>query len=427
MASDGEAIERLTFPGAQGAMLAARVHRPLGPARAWALFAHCFTCGKDLHAARRISTALAEQGFAVLRFDFTGIGESEGDFADTHFSSNLDDLVAAADYLRAHEQAPSLLVGHSLGGTAVIAAAERIPEAKAVVTIGAPASPEHVEGLLAPGTEAAIAEAGQAEVVLAGRRFTIRREFLDDLRRHGLDERVRGLRRALLILHAPLDQIVAVDEARKLFVAALHPKSFVSLDQADHLLTRAADAEYVATLIAAWSARYLEEAPAPEPSARRGEHGLVVVRGGPSGFAQEMLVDGHPLRADEPASVGGTDTGPAPYGLVLAGLGACTSMTLRMYADRKRWPLEGVTVRLRHHKVHAKDCADCEAEDGKVDVIEREIAMAGPLDPAQRQRLLEIADRCPVHRTLESEIKVRTREVTGEDLAARPAPGERPD
>jgi putative redox protein len=397
----------VSFPGAQGQALAGRLVRPANEPRAWALFAHCFTCGKDLRGARRISESLAERGVAVLRFDFTGLGESEGDFADGTFSGDVADLVAAADWLRREHAAPRLLVGHSLGGAAALAAAPQIPETKALATIGAPADPAHVKHLL-KDAEADLAAKGEAEVVLAGRRFTLRQGFVDDLTRQRLPEGLADLRRALLVLHAPLDQVVGVDNARRLFQAAKHPKSFVSLDGADHLLSRPADAHYAGDLIAAWASRYVEDAPtAPAPV----PHGAVEVHGTRARYRTDVRVGPHLLLADEPRKMGGTDLGPGPYDYLLAGLGACTSMTLRMYADRKGWPLDEVRVRLSHRKVHAKDCEDCESTTGRIEEITRELQLEGDLDAEQRERLVEIADRCPVHRTLEGEIKVRTTAV----------------
>lgn len=397
--------EVVRFPGAQGQELVGRLTRTAAPPRAYALFAHCFTCGKDLRGAHRIAAALAGEGISTLRFDFTGLGESAGEFEGTDFSSNVQDLLAAAGWLRRERGAPALLIGHSLGGAAILAAARALPEAVAVATIGAPADPAHVKRLLAPALPE-LESRGEAEVRLGGRPFRIRRQLLADLEAQDLPHGLDRLGKALLILHAPADEVVPVDEARRLFQAARHPKSFVSLDGADHLLSRAEDAEWAARVIAAWAARYLPDATAP--ALLRSEPGLVVVRGGPSGYAQEISAGGHALRADEPVSVGGTDSGPGPYELLLAGLGACTSMTLRMYADRKGWPLEGVTVELRHRKVHAADCADCETKEGKVDEIQRALRIDGPLSDEQRARLMEIADRCPVHRTLESEIRIRT-------------------
>ncbi len=330
----------------------------------------------------------------MLRFDFTGLGESEGDFADTNFSSNVDDLVAAADWLRREHRAPQLLVGHSLGGAAALLAAEAIEECKAVATIGAPADPAHVTRLLAPARTMLEAR-GEAEICLAGRSFRIKKQLLIDLEQQDLRARVGELGRALLVCHAPRDAIVGIDNARQLFEAARHPKSFVALEGADHLLSDAADARYAAQLIAAWAERYLEREESKAPSS-----GVVTVRGGASGFAQEIVASGHRLRADEPERLGGENTGPTPYDLLLAGLGACTSMTVRMYAQRKKWPLEGVEVQLCHEKVHQTDCEDCESSGSKIDRIERRVILTGELDDAQRARLHEIADKCPVHRTL---------------------------
>ena len=396
--------DRFEFPGSSGAMLAGRLDRPIGRARATALFAHCFTCSKDLAAVTRISRALAARGIAVLRFDFTGLGHSEGEFASTGFSSNVADLVAAAAALREQGTPPDLLIGHSLGGAAVLAAAGQVPEARAVATIGAPADPAHVEQLFVGSREEILRE-GEAEVELVGRRFKIRREFLEDLQEQKLEDSIRGLKRALLVMHAPLDATVGIDNATRIFSAAKHPKSFVSLDSADHLLTRREDATYAAEVLAAWAGRFLPE---EEDALEAGAEEVVVREAEPGRLAQDIAAGPHRLRADEPRKLGGDDTGPTPYGLLLAALGACTTMTLRMYAKRKKWPLESVDVTLRHDKVHAQDCAECEAETGKIDRIEKEIALAGPLSEEQRQRLLEIADRCPVHRTLHSEVRVET-------------------
>lgn len=406
--SPGAPNQKVQFPGHDGQPLAGRLDMPAGPVKAYALFAHCFTCGKDAVAASRIAQALTQHGIAVLRFDFTGLGGSGGDFANTNFSSNVADLHAAADHMRRHLQAPALLIGHSLGGAAVLAAAEGIPEARAVATIAAPSDPSHVVGLLREhaGT---IAAQGEAEVQLAGRPFRIRKQFLDDVAEQALLAKVSRLRRALLVLHSPLDDTVGIDNATQLFIAARHPKSFVSLDHADHLLTRREDAVYVANTIAAWSQRYLGIDAATLPAAAV-EEGLVRVEENHAGkFQQQVTVGKHRLLADEPVSFGGLNGGPAPYDLLLAALGACTSMTIRMVAERKGWPLEHVSVSLRHEKIHAADCAECDTRDGKVDWIEREVTLRGPLDAQQREALLAIADKCPVHRTLHSEVVVRTR------------------
>ncbi len=398
--------EKLTFTGADGVELAARLDLPTGPPLAYALFAHCFTCTKDIFAAARIATGLAEQGIAVLRFDFTGLGHSEGEFANTNFSSNVADLVCAADYLRESRAAPKVLIGHSLGGAAVLAAAPRVPEALAVATIGAPGDPAHVRHLF-QAARPEIEAKGEAEVLLAGRPFRIRKQFLEDIEKHKLAATLAGLRKALLVFHAPRDATVGIENAGEIFTAAKHPKSFVSLDDADHLLSRREDAVYVATVLAAWATRYLGRAEAPE--APRAAPGTVVVReAGEGRFAQHIAAGKHMLRADEPEDFGGNDSGPGPYDLLLAGLGACTSMTLRMYAARKQWPLDRVTVTLHHEKIHAEDCADCETKEGRIDRIERSLILEGTLDAGQRTKLLEIADKCPVHKTLESEVAIET-------------------
>jgi uncharacterized OsmC-like protein/pimeloyl-ACP methyl ester carboxylesterase len=401
--------ERFQFPGAGGQQLAAALDTPERETRAYALFAHCFTCGKDVLAAKRIAVALAAKGIAVLRFDFTGLGSSEGDFANSTFSSNVADLVRAADHLRETRRAAAILIGHSLGGAAILAAAGQIPDAKALVTIAAPSDPAHVTGLFADSL-ADIREHGKAEVSLAGRPFPITREFLDDIAEHNLMAHVAKLHRALLIMHAPTDDTVGIDNATRIFVAARHPKSFVSLDGADHLLSERRDAAYVADVIAAWASRYLDPV-VSEEAADPGEapRNVVVRETRTSKFQQSVSIGPHLLLADEPVAAGGEDTGPGPYDFVLAGLGACTSMTMRLYADRKSLPLERTTVTLSHSKIHAEDCAECETKAGMLDQIERVITMEGALDAEQRKKLMEIADKCPVHRTLSSEIHIVTR------------------
>ena len=398
-------FEKLTFPGSQGATLAGRLELPDAEPVAYALFAHCFTCTKDIFAAGRIAEGLARHGIAVLRFDFTGLGASGGDFAHTNFTSNVDDLVKAADFLRERYGAPKILIGHSLGGAATLAAAHRIAEAVAVATIAAPADPAHVAHLLTD-KRAEIETRGEAEVLLAGRPFRVRREFLDDVAEQHLLERVKDLRRALLVMHSPTDDTVGIDNATRIFLAARHPKSFVSLADADHLLTRRRDALYAALVIAAWAERYVETAPGVAASE---EARVVTVSStGEGKFQQAVSVGPHHLLADEPVAAGGTDTGLSPYDFLNAALGACTAMTLRLYADQKGLPLTGVSVTLSHAKIHASDCATCETKEGKIDRIERTIALEGPLDDAQRRRLIEIADKCPVHRTLTSEVEIRT-------------------
>ncbi len=401
--------EKITFANAAGEPLAARLDWPYGAPCAFALFVHCFTCSKDTFAAARISQGLAAHGVAVLRFDFTGLGASGGDFSNTDFSSNLRDLAAAADYLRREHRAPSILIGHSLGGAAVLAAADRVPEAVAVATIAAPFDPAHAGRMFAP-VRAEIEAKGEALVTLGGRSFRVRKQFLDDIAAHKLGDHIARLRKALIVFHAPRDEIVGIENAGHIFTAARHPKSFVSLDDADHLLTRREDAIYVADVLAAWAGRYLPQAPAAAVEAESPAGEVVVAETGEGKFTQIVRVGRHELRADEPASIpGGLDTGLSPYDYLLAALGACTSMTLRLYAERKQLPLERVMVHLKREKIHASDCADCETRDGMLDQIERTLELAGALDAAQRQRLLEIADKCPVHRTLTSEIKIRTR------------------
>ena len=402
--------QKFTFPGASGAQLAARLDRPSGPIRAYALFAHCFTCSKDIFAASRIASSLVEQGIAVLRFDFTGRGHSEGEFANTNFSSNVGDLVAAADHLRATYEAPAILIGHSLGGAAVLAAAAKIPEAKAVATIAAPFDPAHASRNFSDSI-AEIEAKGEAEVRLGGRPFVIRKQFLDDIAVQHQEERIAHLRKALMVFHAPLDEIVGIDNASKIFLAAKHPRSFVSLDDADHLLTRRADARYVAEVIAAWAGRYLDEIPREEFAEPNANPGTVVVAEAAEGALAQMISVGGKflLRGDEPVDLGGADTGPGPYEFLLAALGTCSAMTMRLYADRKGIPLRRASVTLMHDKIYATDCAECETKEGKIDRIARVISLDGDMTDTQRASLLAIADRCPVHRTLTSEISIISR------------------
>jgi uncharacterized OsmC-like protein/pimeloyl-ACP methyl ester carboxylesterase len=401
--------ERFQFTGEGGYQLAAALDLPDREPIAYALFAHCFTCGKDVLAARHIAAALADKGIAVLRFDFTGLGSSEGDFANATFTSNVGDLVRAADHLRATQKAPTLLIGHSLGGAAILAAAEKIPEAAALVTIAAPSDPNHVTSLFKDRI-AEIRQNGRAEVSLAGRPFPITRQFLDDIVEHELMRHVTQLHKALLVMHAPADDIVGIDNATRIFVAAKHPKSFVSLADADHLLSDKRDSTYAAEVIASWASRYIGPG-APAQAADPGEapRQVVVRETRNSKFQQTVTLGPHRLTADEPVAAGGDDTGPGPYDFLLTALGACTSMTMRLYAERKALPLDRVTVTLKHSKIHARDCEECETREGMLDQIDRVIGMEGALDADQRKRLLEIADKCPVHRTLTSEVRILTR------------------
>jgi uncharacterized OsmC-like protein/alpha-beta hydrolase superfamily lysophospholipase len=398
--------ERFDFPNANGENLAAVLDLPRGTPRAYALLAHCFTCGKNVLAAKRIASALTDLGLAVLRFDFTGIGASEGEFANTTFSSNIADLIVAADHLRKTRRAPALLIGHSLGGAAVLAAAEAVAEARAVVTIAAPSDPGHVTHLFKDKL-AAIGDQGEIEVELAGRPFRIRREFLNDIAEQRLTERIARLRKPLLIFHSPTDDVVGIENASNIFIAARHPKSFISLPGADHLLSKTSDAIYVANVLAAWAERYLDAA-SMQASSEAEPRRVIVTETGNGKFQQTIAAGPHRLTADEPVAAGGLDSGPGPYDLLLASLGACTSMTLRLYADHKRLPLGRVSVELSHAKIYAQDCEECETKEGKIDRIERALTLEGDLNDEQRARLLEIADKCPVHRTLTSEVNIRT-------------------
>ncbi|MGB5093736.1 MAG: bifunctional alpha/beta hydrolase/OsmC family protein, partial [Parvibaculum sp.] len=384
---------KVTFKGSLGDELAARLDVPDGPVRAYALFAHCFTCSKDIFAAARISTALAARGIAVLRFDFTGLGMSGGDFGNTNFSSNVGDLVAAANFLRATYQAPTLLVGHSLGGTAVLAAADEIPEAVAVATIGAPADAEHVKHNFADRL-ADIGRDGEAEVKLVGRTFRIKKQFLLDVEGHRLEDKIAHLHKALIIFHAPLDNLVGIDNATKIFLAARHPKSFVSLDKADHLLTRHEDATYVAEVLSAWSTRYLPEAQTEaSPVAFDGTVHVADTHVG--NYQQRITLGAHQIISDVARDRGGMDEGASPHDILLGALGACTAMTIRMYAERKGWQVNEISVALRRDLVAAQG-----EGTAKVEVITRDIMLRGPLDAEMREKLLGIANKCPVHQTL---------------------------
>ena len=398
--------ERITFDGHAGHPLAARLDLPQGPHLGTALFAHCFTCSKDIPAARRIAGRLAAMGIAVLRFDFTGLGHSGGEFENTSFSSNVDDLVKAAEYLAGRDMPPGLLIGHSLGGAAVLKAAGQIDSVKAVVTIGAPFDPEHVTHNFKSAISD-ICKEGMADVCLGGRPFKIAREFIEDISKAELAPAIANLKRALLVLHAPLDTVVSIDNAAEIFTTAKHPKSFVTLDEADHLISKAKDAEYAASVIAPWAARYMDLTP-PAPPVGAPEGVVRVREADPAGFLQDITSGPeHHALADEPLAYGGTNRGMSPYGFVASGLGACTSMTIRMYARRKKWPLEHVRVDVTHDKVHAQD-AEAGTAAQKIDSFRREIHLEGDLDDEQRKRLLEIADKCPVHKTLELSSQILT-------------------
>lgn len=399
--------EKVRFKNGAGAELAAVIEwpedeQPLG----FALFVHCFTCTKNIAAAVNISRALSRQRIAVLRFDFTGLGESGGDFAATTFSDNVADIVAASRFLAERHATPDILIGHSLGGAAILHAASRIPSVRAVATIGAPYHPDHALHLFAPSRKE-IETNGEAQVSLAGRTFTIRKTFLDDLKNHDPAEVIRNLDIALLVMHSPRDSVVGIENAADIYKAAKHPKNFISLEPADHLLSRKEDSLYAADMIATWARRYLEVRPEvqtlPEVIDNR-----ITVRTQSGGFRSDMFVNGHALIADEPVSYGGTNLGPSPYDYLQAALGACTGMTVQMYAARKKWALDAVVVRLRHEKIHAQDCLDCENPAHRIDHFERELEIHGELSEKQRERLLEIAEKCPVHKTLLGEVRIKT-------------------
>ena len=400
------AIQDVEFAGREGLTLAGKLHLPRGSYRGAAIFAHCFTCSKETLAASRIAAGLAAAGVAVLRFDFTGLGQSQGAFSQTSFATNLDDLISAASFMEsrkfgAYSLAPQLLIGHSLGGAAVLAAAPDIASVRAVATIGAPSFAGHVLHLFQEAT-AQIEKEGQAEVHIGGRPFTVGAEMVRDLKSRMTAEHISGLRCDLLVLHSPIDSIVGIDNAAEIFTHAKHPKSFVSLDTANHLLTRAEDAAFAASVIASWAQRCQPEV----KKLSKAKEGEVQVSASPDGdFAHDIAAGSYLMRADEPESVpGGLDTGPPPYDFLLAGLGACTAMTLRLYARQKGWPLEDVDVQLRHKKDYLQD----NQEAGKLDFIDRTITLTGPLDAEMRTRLLQIADKCPVHKSLENGIRITT-------------------
>lgn len=399
-------LQKMTFKNKEGDTLVGRLELPADRnPHNFALFAHCFTCGKNLSAIKHISRALTANGFGVLRFDFTGLGESEGDFAESNFSGNIEDLVAAAEFLKEHHKSPTLLIGHSLGGAAALYAAPNIPSIKAVATIAAPSNPTHVKRLL-KGSLEDIEQLGAAIVKLGEREFTIKKQFLDDLDKTPLSEVLQTLNKSILIMHSPQDNLVGIKNAEEIYKAGRHPKSFISLDGADHLLTDRNDSRYVGQVIAQWANRYIDIENEKLPDTH---HQVVASLGASDGFTTRMKVGNHYQTADEPIKVGGNDFGPSPYELVSAGLAACTAMTLHMYAKRKKWPLANVEVHTSHSKIHSEDCEDCESPTAKLDTFERELKLTGDLDESQKNRLLEIADKCPVHRTLHATVRVNTK------------------
>ena len=408
------ASKKTVFQNKNGESLSGLLEIPDAQTKYYAIFAHCFTCFKDSRAASYIARALAKQGIAVLRFDFTGLGSSAGEFSNTNFSSNIQDLTAAADFLEKNYLAPSLLIGHSLGGAAVLAAAQQLQSVKAVVVIAAPATAAHVKGLFVDAQQE-ILKNDTARVQLGGRDFTIKKQFVEDLENYNSLEHIQQLNKALLIFHSPLDQVVSIDEAARIYGAAKHPKSFISLGRADHLLSRSGDAQYVATVLSAWASLYLDELDSQDVGSETPDitikEGVVVVRECDKKFTREIITASHHLISDEPVRMGGADKGANPYELLLAALGSCTSMTLRMYANHKKIDVESIEVELQHSRVHAYDCAACGKQEAQVDKITRTIKLTGELDDQQRKRMLEIASRCPVHKTLENQILIETRQT----------------
>lgn len=400
-------LQKVTFQNHNGQKLVGRLELPVDRhPHNYVLFAHCFTCNKNLLAVKNISKSLTANGFGVLRFDFTGLGESEGDFADTNFSGNVEDLVVAAEFLKAQYTAPTLLIGHSLGGAAVVFAAGEIPSIQAVATVGAPSNPVHVKHLLKSGLEE-IKKEGQAIINLGGRDFKIKKQFVDDLETKSLPETAKNLRKPLLVMHSPQDATVGINNAEEIYVAAHHPKSFVSLDGADHLLSKKEDSVYVGDVIAGWAKRYLD-CDTPETNLKT-KHQVVASLDSIDGFTTKLKIGNHYMTADEPTSFGGNDFGPSPYELVSAGLSACTVMTIQMYAKRKGWSIENVEVHTSYSKSHAQDCENCEDSTAKIDTFNREIRLIGNLDEKQRARVMQIADKCPVHKTLHSTTQIVTK------------------
>lgn len=394
--------KKIKFKNKQGQELDAELDLPAskGPHN-YVIFAHCFTCNKQFKSVKEISRGLTSEGFGVLKFDFTGLGMSEGEFEETNFSSNIDDLKSAADYLSENYTAPTLLVGHSLGGAAALKAGSELESIKAIATIAAPFDPEHVAHLFEDKLDE-IKESGEAEVHLAGRPFTIKKQFIDDISSQQVKSRLKDMRKSLLIMHSPQDEIVNVENARELYDNAIHPKSFISLDGADHLLSKAKDARYAGKVIANWASRYLD---IPETDVKlETDKEVVVELRKEDKFTTEVQAGIHHFLADEPKDVGGENLGPTPYELLNAGLGSCTAMTLHMYARRKNWPLEKVFVHLSHFKKHKDDCE----EGSKLDEFKREIEIEGDLDDKQIKRLVEIANKCPVHETLTKGVTVTT-------------------
>ncbi|GER59104.1 bifunctional alpha/beta hydrolase/OsmC family protein [Patiriisocius marinus] len=397
---------KITFTNSQGKLLSGRLDLPLvQEPHNFAIFAHCFTCTKDFSAVRNVSKALASEGFGVLRFDFTGLGDSDGDFADTNFSSNVEDLVQAAAFLEKEYKAPSLLVGHSLGGAAAIFAASEISSIQALATIGAPSNPVHVKKQF--GSQAAtIEKEGEGHVKLAGRDFIFKKQFFDDLEQQSCEAAASKLEgKALLILHSPQDATVSIKNAEEIYHAAKHPKSFVTLDGTEHLLIDKKSAAYVGKVISGWAARYID---LPTEEVIKTTHQVVASLDNEDGFTTLLKLGNHYSKADEPIRVGGNDFGPTPYELLAGSLSACTAMTIQMYAKRKGWLIENVEVHTSYGRTYAEDCEICDQENKKIDTFTREIKLTANLDEKQLARILQIADKCPVHKTLHSQTQVIT-------------------
>lgn len=395
-------MKRIKFRNKEGKTLKGILHLSNKRLSPFAVFAHCFTCSKNLKSVSSICKELVRNGISVLRFDFTGLGESEGDFAETNFSTNVDDIVSATRYLENNYSQVKLLIGHSLGGAAVLQSAHRVPSCRAVVTIGAPADPSHVLKHI-ESRRSEVESEGEAVVKISGRNFKIKKHFLDDLEKSSMKDKISNLRKALLVMHAPGDNIVGIDNASNIFLPAKHPKSFVTLDTADHLISDRSDAVYTGCVISSWAKRYIFDTQDMDH-----ENGKLVAVNDRHSFATYIYTGDYLMVSDEPDTSGGEDLGPDPYMYLLSSLGSCTAMTLRMYAERKGIPLEFIRVFLAHKKIHASDCAECETEEGRVDYIEKEIELNGELSDEQRSRLMEIAEKCPVNRSLKSEVFIKS-------------------
>lgn len=397
---------KLQFKNADGLSLSARLEQPVDKQPlAYAIFAHCFTCTKNLLAVTNISRALTAKGIAVLRFDFTGLGESEGDFADTNFSSNVQDLSYAAAHLAEHYEAPRIIIGHSLGGAAVLMAASQIASIEAVATVGAPADTPHLTHLFQNSLDE-IESTGEAIVSLGGRPFKIKKQFVTDLEATDLKSHLRALKKPLLILHSPQDETVDISNAEKIYINAMHPKSYISLDGADHLLSRKEDSLYVGDMIASWAARYIDLETKSDTLVT--DHQVVVRNEKEHGFFSEIMANGHYLTADEPKSIGGSDLAGTPYDLLIASLGACTAITIRMYAKHKGIDLQEVKVHMTREKRHAPDAENTDDPKSKLEFIDLDLELHGNLSEEERQGILRIAHKCPVHKTLVNGLTINT-------------------